>query len=235
MTSDTRAMIIGLLAIAVAGLAVVAVVLLPDSDSQVETMRQQLDAVAARLAAMQAAERPWVATTVTIAGDLTVDADGAHLPLRYELANSGRLPAFNVIVIPSLVNSGGTAPFDIAHELETRCGDVIGSVTQASQRGATMPWDYAIFPGRQVAENERADTAALPPGQAASGPVYLLSCVDYRAGRTTDRHQTGDAFYLRRVSPGAVGGTVDIDLSRRERVPASELRLVPALRGTYAN
>lgn len=227
-----RAVFAGLLAAAIIGMIAFAVAG-SDSETQLEMMREQLDTMSSRLDTMQATVRPWVSAAVTVASDLTFDAQGAHLKLRYDLSNSGRSPAFNVIAAPLLLSAAaGAPPLDPAHELQARCGDMVQLVARASRAGDLMAWDYAIFPTRSVTVQARADAARTPGiGPGAAPPTLVISCIDYRAGRTTDHHQTGDAFVLKRQAGGVLS---DIDLSRHEMIPAAELRLVPAVRGSFA-
>jgi len=230
--------LIGFAAVAVAGLVIFSIAN-RDTGNQLEALHDQIAAVAARVDAIRSNARPWISARVAIASDLTIDEGGAHLELRYELTNSGRTPAFNIIVTPLLIaemagDTGGVAPTDAARDVEARCRNVVRLVSRAARAGG-MPWDYAIFPGAQFTARESAGASVAGSGSRAAGPARIVSCIDYRAGAATDHHQTGDVFYLRRASREAPEGTVDIDLGRMGRIPAAELRLSPAIAGTYAN
>jgi len=230
--------LVGFAAVAVAGLVIFSIAN-RDTGNQLEALHDQIAVVAARVDAMRSNARPWVSAKVAIASDLTVDKGGAHLELRYDLANSGRTPAFNIIVTPLLIaetagDTGGVAPTAATRDVEARCRNVVRLVSRAARAGG-MPWDYAIFPGAQFTARESAGASVAESGSRAAGSTLIVSCIDYRAGAATDHHQTGDMFYLRRVSREAPEGSVDIDLGRVGRIPAAELRLSPAIAGTYAN
>ena len=56
---------------------------LPELRASAETAKTQLELE----------ERPWVDARITLDGPLTFDVNGANIPLRFDLRNTGRSPA----------------------------------------------------------------------------------------------------------------------------------------------
>jgi hypothetical protein len=229
--------------------------------SQAIIGNRQLTAMQGQLNAMEAEQRPWIATTIELAGDLIIGNQGAQIKVKYTLENTGHAPAFNVVPIPSIVANvtytGGFmtifpqmnffGPVDPIKEVKHLCDKYAPNLSDALQRGVTILFGNTIFPQKTFTKTEGAiidfqplpnvppSLTVTPPRYIMDGSAYLASCVDYRVGEGTVHHQTGDVFFLDRVSPDDPQKTISIDLPKSEVIHKDDLRLFPEALGAYAN
>jgi hypothetical protein len=225
----------------------------------------QLTIMQGQLDAMEAGQRPWIATTIEPAESLIIGNGGARIKLKYTLENTGHAPAFNVIPIPELAATMTAAPFYFLEnnffmeplnpikEVKDACNRYFEHIGDMQERGFTLLFGNTIFPQKTFTTSDIAtlkfpEVHGIPPISPYLNPVsprqyqqngslFVISCVDYRVGNGTVHHQTGDVFYLQRESPDDPQKAIDIDLTANTNViiDKEKLRLIPVAVGTYAN
>jgi hypothetical protein len=198
-------------------------------------------------------DRAWVSVETAIAGPLAYDDKGWdagfrwHIPLNYELRNTGNTPAMGVEfyanILPFIIGhwppdrvkdgvpQGPPIPgTDAAAELKKMCANVAAmSATLGPLVGRTLFRDKTVSGTFHINGNPTLFEAARQ-SQGYSGNFLILICVTYRFTSDEKLHQTGDAFALfKRV------GNQKFDLDG-ETVPFEHLGFVPQpMGGSFAN
>jgi hypothetical protein len=225
--------------------------------------KRQLDTMQGQLNAMEADQRPWIATTIEIASDLVIGDSEARIRFKYTLENTGKSPAFNVIPIPTMlaqitgrdfllnpITSGGflILPLNPIKEVKSAC-DRYAELKSFINEGYSALFGNTIFPGKSFPKEEWASigfpsghqtnpigpliTLAMPPRQQ-TGSVYVVSCVTYLGSDHTAAFQTGDVFFLRQIDEADATKTVDVNLLTERIITKAMLRLEPHALGAYA-
>jgi hypothetical protein len=189
---------------------------------------------------MKADQRPWVSNDIEAASDLTFDDSGGILRFRYTLRNIGRSPAFNVnawpIILPS-TPSRNILVTDPTRILKEHCIDVERKIKDLLQGDFFVAWGSILYPGEHIIVEEVAkyDIPKTDPQHfltmiPASGPLYVISCIDYQSSIDGVHHQVGELYFL------TANGS-DLWSGSRDKVSKATLGLRPAqIWGTkYAN
>ena len=176
------------------------------------------------------AQRPWLNANETVAdGPLSFDQEGAKLPLKVQIPNSGNTPAIylflnGIIIVDEPEQS--FIPAARANTLRRRC-----TALRAS-RETNPQTQLAIFPkshieggwGAYVRRDEIEKTKGLQHGAIQTMP-HLIFCIDYQFTYTQERHLTAQLFSMTSdASP---------PFSMNEGDPPITVKLM--LEGTYAD
>jgi hypothetical protein len=184
-------------------------------------------------------DRPWVGVEVEPVGPLAYDDKGWdagtrwHIPLKYELKNSGPIPAvgaeFHANLIPFMFShwpserikdekpQGLPEPgTDVASELRKMCDNFGDMIAHFPSSGQTLFRDSPRRGFFQINGNPAVFEAAKR-SQGYSGNFVILVCAAYRLTNGGEVHRTGNSFALFKNS-----GARKIDLSG-ETIPLSEL------------
>lgn len=185
--------------------------------------RQQWKAMSDQIALMkqqlEMTNRPWVGVELAITGPLTFDAGGAHVRFSVRVSDVGHSPAFNVNVLPRIVNAQG---IDTVAEQERTCSSY-GNIPLGA------PWGRTLFPGKDAEQRFElvADKGELDKSQSFVGlgqDAFLpniVGCVDYVVAYPGRHHQTFFAYYLMATSSS---GKAD-GIRRGVDVPMDRIRL----------
>jgi hypothetical protein len=179
---------------------------------QMAVMRQQLEMT----------NRAWVQVELAIAGPLTFDASGARVRFAVRVSNVGHSPAFNVNIIPRIVNAQG---IDAVTEQQKAC-----SSYDHIPLGA--PWGGTLFPGKDAEQRFElvADKAELDKSQSFVGLghdttsaflPHIVGCVDYVIAYPGRHHQT---FFSYQLMVASSSGKADF-IRRNIDVPPERIRL----------
>jgi hypothetical protein len=103
-------------------------------NDQVGVMRGQLDE-------MRSDRRPWVSVNQFI-GDITWDKDGFHIAVRTNIENTGKSPAFGVLLQQELFPIMGTP------EINGPSARVRQISAEQRQRNKNTPIGFPVFPGK---------------------------------------------------------------------------------------
>ncbi|MGA8366095.1 MAG: hypothetical protein ACLQMT_01760 [Candidatus Acidiferrales bacterium] len=134
---------------------------------------------------LELTDRPWVDATIALDGPFSFDINGANIPLKVTLRNTGHSPALSVVISPlPLLGSKG---MNAANYREQVCQDATRTATTAPQFGV------ALFPnanfeermtvgiGKQDIEDARA-SKEFPGshfGDVILSPSVVI-CIAYR-------------------------------------------------------
>lgn len=206
---------------------------------QVHTLISKPENHAATLAKPENRDRPWIALDIDLAGPLAYDAAGWsaglrwHIPLKYELKNTGNSPAlevdifaemmpFMISVYPpdSIIKDGfpqgtPTKLTDSAAELKRMCA-TFANLKKFFKDGRTLFRDKTISGVLEInGDPAKFESAKNTPGY--SGNFLILVCASYRFTGEDELHHTADAFALYRPN-----GKIDI---AGETIPVQGLRI----------
>jgi hypothetical protein len=129
-------------------------------------------------------QRPWLSVSVTLAGPLTYDEQGAHIALQIVLDNVGQIPATGVWITPVIYVQSPAKPSAI-DERKRICSEITKAKREVGQ---------VVFPGHPViqrygmnapaSEIEEACRAIFGGGPAADGGKIfcpqIIIAVGYR-------------------------------------------------------
>lgn len=155
------------------------------------------------------AERPWMEGRVTFTGPLVFDQNGAVLPVRYVITNTGKTPAN--YVRPAVGLFGPTvAGNEIADQENRTCLGEPGSVP-----ATTDPAGFIIFPNGSSGNSVRmaVKKSDLEKGKLPNGEVFLrlIFCVRYKFlfEPSSNWHQTSYIYELDKYQSSPQDGAFD--------------------------
>lgn len=180
---NTLAMTIATIVMAVATVATALV-----SSMQWEALRDQLSLI-------EADQRPWVSSNVTIIGNLVPSATGLRMTVHFTMKNSGKSPAHEAFVgaATSLTGWGPNQSAKICKE------------------AAKSMLKHTVFPGETVVqpieiavpEAELSRFRSKPDNAAAAVLPALGACVAYKDSLSKKFHHTPSSFYISLVGSDA--------------------------------
>ena len=199
---------------------------------QTDAAHANADAAQQQLSVMQDAQRAWIKISPRIAGDVEyfMDIGTIGVPFNYSLENVGHRPAFHITVQTWLV----PITRDIQKTLTDKCNALKAPVD--AQTGASRvlfpgeniddwnkrPFDHAIY----YADATRTDlTRNSDPGGRFQ--IWVIGCVAYDFGNTSQRHHTGFIYRLGHYPIGPTAGAQSLTSSFfwGERVTGDRLEL----------
>jgi hypothetical protein len=146
---------------------------------------------------LEAEQRPWLALAgLRMTGPLTFDANGANIPIQYQLKNTGHSPAMQVWLESELYVESRFG-LDARAERDRLCNKIVGQETPSFNIGET------IFPGDDFARqwNLQAPKSLIDESRKQLGGVFALdviACVAYRSSFSRDTYYTGLQVSLNR-------------------------------------
>ena len=187
-------------------------------------------------AQLELAERPWVDASISLDGPLTYDVNGASLPLKIVLRNTGHSPALAVVIDPLPLLSAEAA----------NAANYRGPVCQDATRIATsMPnFGITLFPNVNFVQSERigiskekmesGKTSNIWPDSNFGKDVFLapsvVICIAYQPVFTTSVYHTVYVVDLMRLdSPGRPLATFTIGQNVDQKNLLLELGKVGAI------
>lgn len=181
-------------------------------------MRGQLAESAQEL---ELSERPWIDAEISLNGPFTFDPNGANIPLKIVLQNSGRSPAQKTAVdVEPLLGFMGN-PVDFYRKQACRQAEALGSFGESLFPGRNSEYDinaaisYDMIKKSNFNAKERYPDARIKPGDVVIPDIVV--CISYRAPFNAEfKYYTGYLMELlklddkgRQVSVFGLGQQVD--------------------------
>ena len=205
-----------------------------------------------QLREMRDARRPLMSLEVEPASALEYSESSVSVSFRLTLQNVGDSAAIDVNAITNIIvdktpninlftrNISLRDPFDT---LKKHCDKVTTLLHSDCNAFGNVIFPRATF--KSDPESTMADIPNIPPPSPSRFPgplstlenlipsplpplvnqIMVVACVDYRAIGDSQRHQTGEVYWLTRKLPANSQGWSDIDPNDRQTVPADGLSL----------
>ena len=153
---------------------------------------------------LELSERPWVDADISIDGALVFDRDGAHIPLKIVLRNSGHSPAMHTAIYPVPLIGFRDKAMDFYRKQACDSAASLGRITGIS-----------LFPDRALPIREYVGISSAQLRNAAADwkrqyPTYhgtpddiiapeMIVCVSYQPSFTKNAYATAYSMSLERL------------------------------------